>query len=187
MGDFMDFYELMDHEFKEVEVTPNKSGYVVDRQGIKLCCKFNTFKSVDYLYESNDKLHLIEFSDLAKHHIAVLQKIERFKECNLDKSLIRDNVKRLHREICNEIKTKYIHSLSILKSLPKHVENVPVWAQVDCGRLVIVVAPPPSDMDESGKQDVFRVLEKLKDDLTSSIPDEIFRGVKVQQVENFFS
>lgn len=187
MGNFTDFYELMDHEFKDVETIPNKSGYVVDRKGIKLSCKFNTLKSVDYFYEHNEKLQLIEFSDLAKHHISISDQIEQFKKCNLGKNLIRENVRRLHREICNELKTKYLHSLTILQKLPQHIENVPVWAQVDSGKLIIVVAPPPKDMDDSVKQDIFRVLEKLKDDLTSCIPDEIFQGVRVQQVEQFFS
>lgn len=182
-----DFLEFMDHEFNTVAVVPTKQGYRLDRNGIKNCCNYANLKSVDYLHECNEQLNLIEFSDLARQHLAILDKIAEFKACNLDRREITRNIKRLHREIGSEIKTKYMETLCIIRRMPKVFENVPAWMVSDSGRLIIVVAPTQDDVDESKKDDVVRVLEKLKDDLTCSIPDDIFQSVKVVQVDSFFS
>ncbi|EMC3642946.1 TPA: hypothetical protein NPM75_003129 [Klebsiella pneumoniae] len=181
-----DYFELMDHEFNDVAIRPTKDGYRIDRNGIKNRCNYANLKSVDYLHESNNQLTLIEFSDLAKQHLAILDKIAAFKACNLDKREITRNVKRLHREIGSEIKNKYMDTLCILRKIPNVFHNVPAWMIADSGRLIIVVAPTQDDIEESKKEDIIRVFEKLKDDLTCSIPDDIFRSVKVVQVDSFF-
>lgn len=181
-----DYFELMDHEFGNVAIIPNKQGYRVDRDGIKNRCNYANLKSVDYLHESNQQLNFIEFSDLARQHLAIMDKIAEFKACDLEKREITRNIKRLHREIGSEIKTKYMESLCILRKIPKVFENVPAWMLAESGRLVIVVAPPQEDVEESKKEDIVRIFEKLKDDLTCSIPDDIFQSVRVVQVDSFF-
>jgi len=184
--DIDEYFELMDHEFNEVATTPNKKGYRLDRDGIKNCCNYANLKSVDYLHESNSKLTLIEFSDLAKHHLNILDKISQFKSCNLNKREISRNVKRLHREIVGEIKSKYMDSLFIIRKIPDVFDNIPGWMVAEFGRLIIVVAPSSDDIEKSKQEDIMRVCEKLKDDLVCSIPDDLFHSVKIVQVDSFF-
>lgn len=184
--DISSYLELMDHEFGGIDIKPSKQGYRVDRGGIKAHCAYPNLKSVDYFHGDNGEMVFIEFSDLAKQHLSILESIEQFKKCNLDKCIIRRNVKRLHREIAHELKQKYMDSLVIIRKVPKVFEGVPDWMRVEAGKVVIVVAPTEHGVDEAKKQDVVRVLEKLKDDLACSIPDEFFVHVKVVQVDSFF-
>lgn len=182
-----DYLEFMDHEFTNTDIAPNKKGYKVDRNGIKNRCEYANLKSVDYFHESNERLHLVEFSDLARQHLNILTKIDEFKKCNLCKEEIKRNVKRLHREIGNELKIKYLDSLRIISKIPKVFSDPPEWIRTEAGKLVVVVAPIDASIDESKKEDIARVLEKLKDDLACSIPDDMFVGVQVVQVDSFFN
>ncbi|MBN5273465.1 hypothetical protein JY490_05565 [Serratia marcescens] len=186
-ANFNDFFEKMDHEFRNIEIEHDKSGYRVDKTGIKHHCKYNELKSVDYLYEQENKLCLVEFSDLARQHLSVLDRVRMLNESNLDKSQRKQYIKGLHKEISSEMRTKYLHSLSILTRMPDCIKDVPEWAQRNKGKLLIVVAPTSEDISDEDKTDIVRVLEKLKDDLTRSIPDDLFVSVKVVAVHSFFA
>lgn len=184
---FNDFFEKMDHEFRFIEIEHDKSGYRVDRTGIKHHCKYNELKSVDYLYEQENKLCLVEFSDLARQHLSIIDRVKSLNECNLDKNERKLYIKGLYREISSEMRTKYLHSLNILTKMPECLDDVPEWAQKRKAKLWIVVAPTPDEISEEHKTDIVRVLEKLKDDLTRSIPDDLFVSVKVFSVHSFFA
>lgn len=184
---FNDFFEKMDHEFQFIDIDHDKAGYRVDKSGIKHCCQYNELKSVDYLYEQESKLFLIEFSDLARQHVSILERVKLLKESNLDKNQKKIYIKGLYKEISSEMRTKYLHSLTIMTRMPDCIEDVPEWAQRSKGKLLIVVAPTSEDVSDEDKTDIIRVLEKLKDDLTRSIPDELFVSVRVVPVHRFFA
>lgn len=188
MADLIDieqFYELMDHEFANIQIRHDKSGYRVDRNGIKLHCKYANLKSVDYFHEINQKINFVEFSDLARQHSVIMDKIVQFKNCNLPKCEITKNIRRLHKEIGSELKTKYLDSITIARKIPQVFVNAPEWLSQGASRYVVVVAPISEAIEESKREDVARVLEKLKDDLTCSIPDDLLLSIKIVSVENF--
>ncbi|WP_267248514.1 hypothetical protein [Yersinia sp. Marseille-Q5920] len=185
MSDFENFAEEMDHEFKSIDVKINKIGYKVDGEGIKYHCKFNEIKSVDYFHNIEDKLHLVEFSDLAMQHTCILQRIKKIKDCDLDKKEKILHIKELHKAIISEMRQKYIDSLTILRYMPKNISNIPAWAVVEKGNYIVIVAPTNDNVEASVKSDIVRILDKLKNDLTTSIPDELFVGVKVVKIDSF--
>ncbi|WP_108700795.1 hypothetical protein [Phytobacter sp. SCO41] len=180
------YFEPMDHEFGDIDIKPNKQGYRVDKNGIKLSCCYPNLKSVDYFHGDENILYLVEFSDLARQHLCIMERVRNLKECNLNKNDRTRAIRKLHREIGHELKQKYLESLIILRKIPRIFKNVPEWLIVEKGKFIIVVAPSSIDLEEDKKEDIARILEKLKDDLTCSIPDDIFEGVKIVQVNSFF-
>lgn len=184
---FSQFLEVMDHEFRTVEIDHNKTGYRVDKVGIKRHCGYPQLKSVDYFHEKDERLFLVEFSDLASQHISILERIDQLKASNLDKKQRSVFIKSLHREISSEMRDKYLQSLTILNKMSDCIDELPDWALVNKGRLVIIVAPVSDDINDEQKTDIVRVLEKLKDDLTCSIPDDLFLSVKILPVHNFLA
>lgn len=179
------FYELMDHEFEGISITHEKLGYRVDRNGIKVHCKYANLKSVDYFHEIDEKTNFIEFSDLARQHASIMERIAHFKKCDLPKREITNNVKRLHKEIGNELKHKYMDSISIIRKVPKVFDDVPEWMTEGNAKYIVVVAPLSSEVNDSEANDIIRILEKLKDDLTCSIPDDLLLSIKILPVDKF--
>uniref|UniRef100_UPI001643E889 hypothetical protein n=2 Tax=Yersinia TaxID=629 RepID=UPI001643E889 len=72
-----------------------------------------------------------------------------------------------------------------LRYMPKNISNIPAWAVVEKGNYIVIVAPTNDNVEASVKSDIVRILDKLKNDLTTSIPDELFVGVKVVKIDSF--
>ena len=82
------FYEKMDHEFPNTDITLEVKAYKVDGDyGIKKYCKFDDLKSVDYLMDHEVKGFLfVEFSDLWRQNVDIQNQAERIKVSNLCKN-----------------------------------------------------------------------------------------------------
>lgn len=185
--EFSSFAEKMNHEFRNIDIEIDKIGYKVDGQGIKFHCSCRTLKSVDYLHDCNDKLSLIEFSDLAAQHEQILRRVEKLKESNLDRSEVRRFVKDLHGTITQEMRKKYLDSLHILECMKQYFKELPTWAKDNKGRYFIIIPPIINDAPEEKKAEISRMVDTLKDNLILAIPEHLFVGVHVIQLPEFLN
>lgn len=182
---FSSFAEPMDHEFRSVDIKIEKVGYKVDGKGIKFHCSCRTLKSVDYFHEHNNKLSLVEFSDLASQHEQILRRVEKLKKCNLERSEVRRFVKDLHSTITQEMRKKYLDSLHIIDCMQQYFTELPTWIQDSKGKYLIVIPPIVNDAPEEKKAEISRMVDTLKDNLSLSIPEHLYNGVQVIQLPDF--
>ncbi|MDN8598649.1 hypothetical protein Q0A17_04330 [Citrobacter sp. S2-9] len=185
---FSTFAELMDHEFTNTTQKIEKIGYKVDGKGIKSHCSCTTLKSVDYFHEIEGDMIFIEFSDLESQKSQQAILIDELKKSGMGKGTIRLFVKELHKSISVEMRKKYIDSIHILRCMNGKIVDVPEWASNrDKGKYVIVVAPLPELSPKEKRIELLRLLDKLESDLTLSIPEPLFSGVKVMPLDKFIN
>ncbi|MEA5216195.1 hypothetical protein [Enterobacter cloacae] len=183
---FSIFAEPMDHEFTTSTISIKKIGYKVDGTGIKTHCSCHTLKSVDYFHEDEGDITLIEFSDLEAQNAQILSRIEKLKNSGMAKSDVVKFVKELHRTIPNEMRKKFLDSIHILRCMNDSISDIPEWAaNREKGKYIIVVAPIAELAPPEQKADLVRLLDKLKSQLTLSIPDPLFKGVNVLPLDRF--
>ncbi|ELK2279567.1 hypothetical protein RUZ38_004363 [Vibrio vulnificus] len=182
-----EFFEVMDHEFPEIETSLELQGYKVDgNNGIKKHCKFNDLKSVDYLSVHDTKgFLLVEFSDLWKQNITIQEQALRIKQSNLPKSdkqaLRRELFKAINKELC----TKFKDSLTILQAMQVDVKNIPTEFYNERPKYIIVVAPINEQDTLEKKQEILRFLDILKDKVAQSIPAPLFNRVSIIPLQSF--
>ena len=189
MKSLNDFLELMDHEFGEIGIELGVYGLKVDgdNNGLKQHCNLNKLKSVDYIYKENNKFPLIEFSDIYRQQNAILAEIDQLKSCDLSRSLRTDLVKERHKKILSELVQKFKDTLTIISKLHNHISDIPENLQNQSQEYRIVYAPFHPEIAEDKKQDLVRFLDRLKDNITTAIPNEMCERVRVIHIANFLT
>lgn len=185
---FESFAEKMDHEFTGTELKIEKIGYKVDGKGIKTHCSCSTLKSVDYFHQDENKVSLIEFSDLHAQHTQISCKIEKLNASDMEKADKRLFIKEQYKIIPQEMRKKYIDSIHILKCMNGKISEIPEWAMAqEKGKYIIVVAPISELAPPEQRAEVIRMLDNLQNNLALSIPDPLFDGVSVIPLTRFLS
>ncbi|EKM4696737.1 hypothetical protein PX046_17820 [Enterobacter hormaechei] len=184
---FEDFAENMMHEFRFIDTAIDKVGYKVDGEGIKTHCKCRTLKSVDYFYEHDADLSLVEFSDLPAQHDQIKRRIECLMQSDMDKKEKIRFVKDVSSTIHQEMRKKYIDSLHIISGMEGNIHDVPDWVKKTKGKYFIVVPPMLNDAPEDKRAEISRMLDMLKNDLSLAIPEHLFVSVSVTQLPEFLS
>ncbi|WP_421174892.1 hypothetical protein [Aeromonas enteropelogenes] len=180
----------MDHEFPDYTGSVQFSGYKVDGDhGIKICCKLNGLKSVDYFYDmkAQDRLCFIEFSDLERHKAYVETRQEEISNAKpLNRLTRKDIIKKIGCEIHQELRMKYTDSLSILGRVDRHIKNTPATFECDDEKIIFhIVVPPLTGITEKEKmKDMIRFYEILKDKVKAVIPSQMISDVMIYPVSN---
>lgn len=178
-------YKIMLHEFTNCQENIEKFGYKMDgNDGVRNLCFLTELKSVDYLHAKNEEFFLIEFTDLARQHSGILLKIETIKQSNLNKKDQRDYIKGLSSEIQREMREKFIHSLQILHKVKDHFINVPEQITDTLKAFLIVFANFDNDTTDEKKFEIARFIDNLKDNLSNSLPDQLYKEVKLIPLNN---
>ncbi|MDK9683996.1 hypothetical protein [Pseudoalteromonas shioyasakiensis] len=180
------FAEIMDHEFPEHnDIKIQKTGFKVDGDvGIKVYCKLNQLKSVDYFHDCNkDGLVYIEFSDLFRQSNQLKNEETKLKGSNLDKEHKRKLLTELHKKINSELQTKFKDSLHIMRSTIETFTDIPDSFKENSGQYVIIVAP----LNGESKVEMAKLMDQWKNNITSALPRNLFTRIKILPLENFIN
>lgn len=185
MRSINDFCEPLDHEFDELNLVLKAHGAKLDGEdGLKLYCKLNKFKSVDYLFSGKSGYYFLEFSDIAKQKDDLILRADLIKKIkDLPSKEKRRLVKSFHKTINEEVVSKYKDTCHIFIHAKQHVCNVP--ETVDTGCHLFIVFSPLDDRFADNKTEIIRFLDNMKDKITQAIPDPIFKQVSVLSIDQF--
>ena len=198
--DFNDFYETLEHEFSDIDVTINSKGYKIDgNDGIKITAGYRDYKSADYFAYLNKTSLIIEFSNLQQHYENVEYKKQAIiRDCiNLKKNERRiydDFLKTLNHEIKNELCSKFKDTVSISENAEDKLSNVPEWIRDNNRSYFIIVSPFQPSKEEAAQKrkrkpvsesDFIRYLDNLSDKIKHDLPNHKYRKVIVITLTHF--
>lgn len=117
-----DFLEPMEHEGLSDTIFLKKEGYRLDpkgrgaetKKGLKCVIECGKFMSVDYLYETDGKAYLVEFSDLWDQHLGIIGRISGIQDSDLSDEDKRYLVEKEKKVIRGELMGKFKDSIHIL-------------------------------------------------------------------------
>lgn len=138
------FFEPIDHEMPSFSnISINRQAYKVDgTNGIKVHCKGNELKSVDYF--DNHPKHgflYLEFSDLIAQDSEIKNKLKLIKDSDLPENLNREIRKKYYKIIHQELVQKIKDSLYLTQEvMDNYITNIPEFVS-EKGTYVIVIAP----------------------------------------------
>lgn len=193
MRSLNDFFELMKHEFPDIDITLNVSGFKVDGKGngLKIHCGLNNLKSVDYIHKKNNNyFQLIEFKDIYRKQNTKMIHVENLNTPSFDEFNNNEHSKKirnidLDNDIKNELVQKYIDTLTMINQMHNYLTDIPEGLQNNPHRYYIVVAPFHSEIPGERRSILSRLLAQMKSRIKLEIPDELFLDVELIQIEAF--
>lgn len=180
------FLEPIDHEMPNFcDISTSREAYKVDgKHGIKIYCREQELKSVDYYDDHPEKGFIyLEFSDLIAQDNQIKVKLEKIQNSNLPKELNKEIRKQyyklIHQELVQKIKDSvYLRNLI----MPNHIENIPsTFSEV--GRYVVVIAP----IEDGKKADIARCIDRWRQSILASVPKDMHDGVFIFPLDYYIS
>ena len=145
-------------------------------------------KSIDYI-ASNESLALVEFTDLYSQQNDIIKQTGELYESNFSNRQTRKINKKNWGTIQKELTDKYKDTCLIIEEMQKTALCVDLKAQYQDNlaprKYWVIVAPFHPDIEEGNKEDLMRFLEKLKDNITTSLPKAWNVRVKIISINNF--
>ena len=187
MWSINEFCEPLDHEFSGIGPIKKLTGVRLDEDwGVKQYCELQALKSADFLVLLKSKHAFLEFSDIGRQIDQTLEDIKAIKKSNVSSALTRSLSKNLRTKINQEARGKYIDTCAIFSSI-SNLENQKLhdMPPVSLGCKFIIVYAPFSQKLQNSPADLARVIDQMQNNLTTSIPDEMFHGVEVITLEVF--
>lgn len=188
------FLEPMDHDNLSVLISLKKEGYRLDpkgrgkstKKGIKCTIGYGKFKSVDYLYETNNRAYLVEFSDLWDQHLDVLRRVRNIQGSNLPVEDKRNLVEKEESIIRKELIEKFKDSVSILKAA--HIKLVDWTEALKKGsyryRVIVAKTPGVIGSKKSVEVDFTMFLSRLQAQLRAAMKyDNLCVDVKLSPID----
>lgn len=181
-----DFKEAMDHEGLSDSVTLTKEGYRLDPKGrgeevlrgIRCEVNCNTYKSVDYLYDTGGQAYLVEFSDIWRQHLDILDFVKRINDSNLNKQDKKAIVQKRHAEIRDELKTKLKDSVMIISKAHDVLDGWSECLKIGEYRFRVIIAE-----NKSNSPDLIRFVSLLISQLRTSMRSEFCSDIKVNYID----
>lgn len=198
------FCELIDHEFKNCDVSVFKKGYRVDNKkrnlikGIKTACKCDAYKSVDYIVNETigqyDVLCFVEFSDIADQYAKLVEKCELVKTSENEEAnekQWKDFKLEIRQEIISQAHREAVTKLKDTKSLleidaPKFIENLPT-SKGEPPRGLIVHNGFEHILPDMRREEVARLISQMRNKIFTALPSGTFGGIKVLSVMEYCS
>jgi len=190
MKQWEQYKELMDHEIKDLNIKLTASGYKLDgKQGIKIGLKFNKLKSVDYISD-DEKLRLVEFSDLYSQQHSLLQKISDIKTSEDESAFVltskRKQIKAAYNIINKELAEKYVGT----KHLIDHMQITAPCAELASAHqdtntpsyYHIVISNPNKNIAPENLIELNRFFEHLASTVNEKIPSQWNVKVRVDRL-----
>jgi len=190
MKQWKQYKELMDHEIPDLNIKLTDSGYKLDgKKGIKIGLKFNKLKSVDYISD-DDKLKLVEFSDLYSQQHSLLQKIISIKKVKDESVFVltskREQIKAAHSQVSKELSEKYMGTKQLIDQmqltdpcaelkLAHQDTNTPSYYH-------IVISNPNKNIPAEDLIDLNRFFEHLASTVSEKIPNQWNVEVRVDRL-----
>lgn len=182
------FLEPMEHDNLSDSITLHKKGYRLDekgrggntQQGIRCAVNCETFKSVDYLYDTNQQAYLVEFSDLWTQYLSILERIKRLENSSLEKKDKSDLVKAERGKIRSELREKFRDTLLVLNHAHKALGGWTECLQSGKYKYRIIIAE-----NKGGSPDQSRFMSRLLNELRTSVVSDLCVDVKLAYIDKW--
>ncbi|EGQ8067568.1 hypothetical protein G5Y10_000779 [Vibrio parahaemolyticus] len=188
---FQSFKELLDHELPLEHIKLTHEGFKIDgntNDSLKGYCKFSDLKSADYFCCREQKVYVIEFSDIIDQQLNILLKIDEIKCSNLPKAHKQDLCRHYLRELVQEMKEKFRDTDTIYHSLSGHFDDLDDEFNKAYHQCTLVFSDErlkDPEIPKLKKIELAKFLSTLASRITNSIPNHVNARVVIAPISEF--